>query len=36
MSSNVINIDLQDLQTILSKMGKITGCVKVFHIADLD
>ncbi len=36
MSSNVINIDLQDLQTILSKMGKITGCVKVFDIADLN
>jgi cell division protein FtsZ len=36
MSSNDIKIDLQDFQTILSKIGKIAGCVKVFDIDDLN
>mgnify|MGYP000855954984 CR=1 FL=1 len=36
MSSNDIKIDLQDFQTILSKIGKIAGYVKVFDIAELN
>ena len=36
MSSNDIKIDLEDFQTILSKIGKIAGYVKVFDIDDLN
>jgi len=36
MSSNDIKIDLQDFQTILSKIGKIAGFVKVFNIDELN
>lgn len=35
MSSNDIKIDL-DFKTILSKIGKIAGCVKMFDIDDLN
>ena len=28
-------IDIQDLQTILSKIGKVAGCVKVFNIENI-
>ena len=34
MSSNDIKIDLEDFKTILSKIGKIAGCVKMFDIDD--
>ena len=36
MSSNDIKIDLEDFQTILSKIGKIAGFVKVFNIDELN
>ena len=34
MSLNTAKNDLQDLQTILSKIGKVAGYVKVFNVAD--
>jgi hypothetical protein len=30
MNLNTTNTDLQDLQTILSKIGKVAGYVKIF------
>ena len=36
MSLDIAKNDLQDLQIILSKIGKIAGCVKVFDIDDLN
>lgn len=36
MHSNDIKIDLEDFQTILSKIGKIAGYVKVFDIDNLN
>lgn len=34
MSSNYIKIDLEDFQTILSKIGKVAAYVKVFSLDD--
>lgn len=34
MNLNTGRIDLQDLQTILSKIGKVAGYVKVFNVDD--
>ena len=34
MNLNTAKIDLQDLQTILSKIGKVAGYVKVFNVED--
>ena len=34
MNLNSGKIDLQDLQTILSKIGKVAGYVKVFNVED--
>ena len=34
MSLNTAKNDLQDLQTILSKIGKVAGYVKVFNVGD--
>jgi cell division GTPase FtsZ len=34
MNLETINTDLQDLQTILSKIGKVAGYVKVFNVED--
>ena len=34
MSLDTAKNDLQDLQTILSKIGKVAGCVKVFNVED--
>ncbi len=34
MSLETINTDLQDLQTILSKIGKVAGYVKIFNVED--
>lgn len=35
MSLDIKTIDTQDLQTILSKIGKVAGCVKVFNIENI-
>lgn len=32
MSLDTVRNESKDLQTILSKIGKVTGCVKVFNI----
>ena len=32
MNLDTTTIDLEDLQNILSKIGKVAGCVKVFNI----
>lgn len=34
MNLNTAKNDLQDLQTILSKIGKVAGYVKVFNVED--
>ena len=34
MNLETINTDLQDLQTILSKIGKVAGYVKIFNVED--
>mgnify|MGYP003453624544 CR=1 FL=1 len=34
MNLDTVKYDLQDLQTILSKIGKVAGCVKVFNFED--
>ncbi len=34
MNLNTERIDLQDLQTILSKIGRVAGYVKVFNVED--
>ena len=34
MNLNTINTDLQDLQVILSKIGKVAGYVKIFNVDD--
>ncbi len=34
MNLNTTNTDLQDLQTILSKIGKVAGYVKIFNVED--
>ena len=34
MNLNAGKIDLQDLQTILSKIGRVAGYVKVFNVED--
>lgn len=34
MNLNTGKIDLQDLQTILSKIGRVAGYVKVFNVED--
>ncbi|MBP9490179.1 MAG: hypothetical protein KBE77_01895 [Aliarcobacter sp.] len=34
MNLDTTKIDLQDLQTILSKIGKVAGYVKVFNVDD--
>ncbi|WP_121628492.1 hypothetical protein [Poseidonibacter antarcticus] len=35
MNLETINTDLQDLQTILSKIGKVAGYVKIFNVDDV-
>ena len=34
MNLNTTNTDLQDLQVILSKIGKVAGYVKIFNVED--
>ena len=34
MNLETINTDLQDLQVILSKIGKVAGYVKIFNVDD--
>jgi cell division GTPase FtsZ len=34
MNLETVNTDLQDLQVILSKIGKVAGYVKIFNVED--